>query len=95
MVPYQVNGFFQLGINDPYPEDIVSLKGSRGDNDPYLLGLFEDDSALVYNSDRYVLDCSPLMIYVPRKEVMFKMMRACVKVDRPDELWFNRSNNKW
>ena len=26
-------------------------------------------------------------MYIPNKEVMFKLMRACIKVNDPSELW--------
>jgi len=34
---------------------------------------------------------SPRLIYMPRKELIFKMMRACIGVEDETELWFNRN----
>jgi hypothetical protein len=31
------------------------------------------------------------MIYIPRKEIMWKLMKACIGVSDEKELWFNRN----
>jgi len=41
----------------------------------------------VYPNSRYVKGNSPYCIYIPCKEVMLKLMRACVQVKDPEELW--------
>jgi hypothetical protein len=33
---------------------------------------------LIYHEDRYFKNMSPLCTYIPSKEFLFKMMRACV-----------------
>ena len=33
---------------------------------------------------------SPLSIYIPKKEIMFKIMRASIEVDTEGEFWFNQ-----
>jgi len=30
------------------------------------------------------------MTYFPRKDVLLKMMRACIGVKKEEELWFNK-----
>lgn len=42
---------------------------------------------LLYPENRYIEDQVPLHIYIPRKEIMFKLMRACIDVEKPEDLW--------
>lgn len=37
---------------------------------------------------------SPSTLYFPRKEIMLKMMRACIGVKSPQELWFNNDTSE-
>ena len=32
-------------------------------------------------------DCSPMCVYIPSNEVMFKMMKACLEVEKVEDLW--------
>ena len=50
----------------------------------------EKATDLVYNKSRYVENCAPYQIYIPRKETMFKIMSACIGVTDPQDLWMNR-----
>jgi hypothetical protein len=43
----------------------------------------------VYPESRLVKGLSPYAIYIPNKEIMLKMMRACIQVKSPEDLWFN------
>ena len=43
---------------------------------------------LVYRGDRYVKGTSPYVIYYPSKLMLFKLMRACIGVEREEDLWF-------
>ena len=45
---------------------------------------------MVYGPTRYIKGFSPYCIYIPTKEIMVKIMRACVGVKDPKELWVNR-----
>ena len=50
---------------------------------------------LVYHINRYIEDCSPMCVYIPSNEVMFKMMRACLEVKEIKDLWmFNEKYSK-
>ena len=51
-----------------------------------------DPEDLVYHESRYTEDYSPLVIYVPSKMVLVKLMRACMACDDPSDLWINRLN---
>ena len=44
---------------------------------------------LAYCKSRYQEENSPKSIYIPSPEMMFKMMRACISVDKEGDLWFN------
>jgi len=43
---------------------------------------------LVYDRCRYVKDRSPMSIYIPSKNIMFKVMRACINIKDPNKLWY-------
>lgn len=60
---------------------------TKKQNDAKKEGDMEDDhhherpktvTDLVYNLNRYQHDHSPMIIYIPSKAILFKMMRACV-----------------
>ena len=44
---------------------------------------------MVYDISRIGTKNSPFVVYVPRPEMMFKIMRACINVSDPGELWIN------
>ena len=44
---------------------------------------------LVYARSRLEQDFSPLVVYLPTKQLMFKMMRACSGCFSDKDLWFN------
>ena len=83
-----MNSFLQMGFEDPFPNEDLTIIGSY-DDDSYKIPTHAGD--LVYSECRYIKGNSPLCVYIPRKELMFKLMRACVEVKHRDELWFNKS----
>ena len=46
---------------------------------------------LVYPESRYVEGCSPIMMFIPGKHLLFKMQRACLGCKNENDLWFNRA----
>ena len=42
---------------------------------------------LVYLEKRYISDQSPMCVYLPSNEILFKMMRACLGCDEVEDLW--------
>ena len=46
------------------------------------------DEDLVYRVNRYTKGNSPNTLYFPSKMMLFKMMRACIGVTDPKDLWF-------
>lgn len=75
--PFLVNCFPQIGIEDPFPNDDLTVIGSVDDDDCKIAQKHTD---LIYDAGRYQDEFSPLCIYIPRKELMLKMMRACIDV---------------
>ena len=89
---HNINSFYILGISDPFPEDTPQLRRAlKKVAVPDESLLFESEDQLVYESSRYVLSYSPYMVYIPRKELMFKMMRACISVKGKADLWLNKT----
>lgn len=48
----------------------------------------KDDYA--YAESRLIKGFIPTVVYVPTKEMMFKMMRACIGVTKVQDLWINK-----
>jgi hypothetical protein len=82
---YNINSFQTIGWNDPFPRDELLVLGSIKDHK----GLRKPQNAydLVYERRRYTPECSPQCIYIPKKEIMLKLMRSCVGVEKPQDLW--------
>ena len=80
-----INSFQTIGWPDPFPDDCKSVKGSIEDG--YNLNIPSEAMDLVYEENRYNRDYSPNFIYIPKKEVMLKIMRACIGVKNPNSFW--------
>ena len=83
---FLINRFWTVGFADPYPDDDLNIIGSVDDipkdfHSPCRVG------DRVYPDSRYSDGNSPYCIYIPCKEVMLKLMRACIKVKTPEDLW--------
>ena len=77
----RINTFKCLGYKDPFPNE------SKFESD-WRPPASSDD--LVYDHSRLKNDTiPPFLIYLPRKELMFKLMRACISVKHEHQLWFN------
>lgn len=85
--PFLINSFRTVGWSDPFPDEGETIIGSRLEE---FLNLFvhEDAQDLVYEPSRYCKEHSPLHLYVPKKEVMLKIMRACIGVNKITDFWF-------
>ena len=68
---YLINSFEQISFPDPYPSENLFLSSCLPPKD-------RDD--IVYDKCRFFKNKAPYVLYIPRKEMMFKMMRACVNV---------------
>jgi hypothetical protein len=88
MKSFFINGFQTVGWSDPFPDDDQFITGSCDDGDNLILPEKIDD--WVYPEIRLSYDASPYQIYIPKKEIMLKMMRACIAVKKPQDLWVNQ-----
>lgn len=89
MPNYLINRFWTVGFTDPYPDDDKFIKGSV-DDAPDDLKAPGRSSDRVYPDSRYTPGNSPYCIYIPSHEVMLKLMRACIRVQKKEDLWINR-----
>ena len=89
MAPHFVNSFCQIGISDPFPDDDQFIEGSLDDVDPEVYQMPSTPSELVYDNSRYLKGLGPYCVYIPRKELMLKIMRACISVTDECDLWLS------
>lgn len=75
--PWLVNSFWNIGWPDPFPDEHSSMDRE------FLV----DRTALVYEEARYHEEYSPSAVWIPSKLVLIKLMRACIGVDKPENLW--------
>jgi len=79
---FRVNSFESIWMHDPFPdEDLVHC------DEAYRIRKSKD--TLVYPERRMSANDSPPMIFIPNMQIMFKLMRACIGVKDPKDLWFN------
>jgi len=81
--PYLVNNLKTIGLPDPFPyeEENIVAQGDLPRPDA------NDQIPNVYRKGRYIKGNSPYCLYIPNRDLMFKLMRACIKVDHPADLW--------
>jgi hypothetical protein len=53
----------------------------------------ESDEDLVYHDERYKPGNSPNVAYFPSNLMLFKIMRACIDIEKPEDLWFNSAKH--
>ena len=86
--PYFINSFASLGLSDPYPHDDEFITGSLDDGESMKMPEKVDD--LVYPESRLIPEYSPFCIYIPKKEIMLKLMRSTIMVKKKEDLWVNQ-----
>ena len=90
---YLINRFETIGFIDPYPKELnnrnktIELEFTRLES-----GQETEVSDRVYPDSRYMKGNSPYTIYIPSKEIMLKLMRACIKVKKVEDLWIYNQN---
>ena len=62
---------------DPFPQEIY-LEGVKKYQQNFTPP--KNMSEMIYREHKYQPDSSPFILYKPRKDVLFKMMRACINV---------------
>lgn len=78
---YNINSFHQIGMIDPFPQEDVGFS-------PIIPELFSDH---VYPEQRMChADASPMCVYIPNRILTLKIIRACIDVKNPNDLWFNQ-----
>jgi len=88
---YSINFFEEIGWFDPFPANSF-LTDVYDESE--LTGL--DITENIYPASRTCCpNHYPSAIYLPKRELMFAMMRACVGVDSQKDLFFNRFVKKF
>lgn len=75
-----------MGLPDPFPDESTVMDTNNCYNDPNSKFTVED---MVYPKSRYFDEYSPMIIYIPSKPMMVKIMRACMGCQSPADLWIN------
>lgn len=83
---FLINTFQSIGITDPFPDDLIL---QEQDIQLHANSEITIDN-LVYPKARYAKGQSPLMIYIPSKQIMLKIIRACIGCNIVEEIWLNR-----
>ena len=81
---YRINCFEKVGWVDPFPRDNLFKSNTKKP---------DNIETLVYATSRYKPGEPPQVVYVPRREMMFKMMRACIDVKEIEDLWISKSSD--
>ena len=84
-----VNTFWSIGISDPFPDESTILEQ---ENQLFGTQKFELEK-YVYPTFRYIKGQSPMQIYMPSKQILLKLVRACIGCSNESELWFNNNND--
>lgn len=101
-----VTSLNSIGWSDPFPKAITIgkdipnvsrqkvrtynkwLKTKNEKMDSNIL----EKSGMAYADSLYVSDRSPMCIYMPSNEVLFKLMRACIGCEKIEDLWIYDNN---
>ena len=87
MRSYVIGSFHKIGWNDPFAHEELNSDLESEIPKPELN--IEIDTP-VYNLKRLVPGMSPSCLWMPKKELMVKLMRACINARTKNDLWFNR-----
>ena len=87
MRSYVIASFLKIGWSDPYAFEELN-NDLYGEVHKQKLNLEIDTP--VYNMRRLVPNESPACLWMPKKELMVKLMRACINCRTKSDLWFNR-----
>ena len=72
---------------DPFPEEVYAFRANVAGIDA-APRLYSDEVYEEYKLNRE--DCSPMCLFIPRQEIMLKLIRACIGAKSDWDLWFNR-----
>ena len=92
---HRVTSFNQVGIEDPFPAEPYEFEEAI--NEICYEPTIQPDteklrwSTLIVDESRMNMDhCSPYCLYIPSRQILLKLMRACIDVKIESDLWFNR-----
>jgi hypothetical protein len=72
--PWFIHSFYALGLDDPFYDESSLFDSENDCRDPKKPFKMEEN---IYPDSRYCAEHSPLILYIPSKNLMIKMMRAC------------------
>ena len=92
---YLIKRFEDIGWKDPFPDEPMKVEYKLKDNGKDTMPggdgqgpqIPPNKDVLCYAETRLIPKRCPTVIYVPSKEMMFKMMRACIGVKKKEDLW--------
>lgn len=92
--PFLIHSLPHIGIRDPFlSENEVKIptdeEEGEEDNEPDQADIPQHIDDLVYANSRYKINERPVFVYFPSAEVLFKIMRACIGIEKEEDLWFN------
>ena len=85
--PWFIHSFYALGLSDPFVDESSEFDAENDCRDPKDPFRMEKN---IYPDSRYCKEHSPLILYIPSRTIMIKMMRACFDCSKPEDLWFNQ-----
>ena len=88
MQPWRINTFWSLGLADPFPDETTIMEKEKALDGEKQFTLEER----IYPDSRYDPKEVPLMIYLPSRIMMWKMIRSCMGCKNVSELWFNQKS---
>ena len=75
---FNIQSYNQIGLIDPFAKKL---------SEPKSKPVLADVADFIYPMSKFDLAESPKVIYIPSVELMFKLMRSCVNIDKVDEIY--------
>ena len=85
---FLINQFWDIGWADPFIDD----ERSSLIKEVTELKLPTKPDDLVYDKSRFKSHMAPNCIYIPKKIIMLKLMRACIKCQSDSDFWVNQDD---
>jgi hypothetical protein len=79
-----INSFTFIGWIDPFPNELRNDKNSFADTNIKKQILEDPLVKLIYSDNKTFGKTPPFMVYIPNKVIMFKIMRACIDINKKD-----------
>lgn len=94
-IDFLINDFSHIGWDDPFSFESKTDKEIALDNKLKELNRYERSINVekpyesIYAEYRYIEGFAPTVVYIPNSQVMMKMMRSCIGITDPKDLWIN------